>query len=184
MRLWQKCSGRSKLDPASLAINTGVGRVLFYARRYSQATAQYNKALELNPEFSEALFDLGRTLSAQGKPDQAIRLLERGLKAAGEEAGALADIARARRQAGQKSEAELSIQSLKALASRRYVSPYFLAAAYVGANNETALDLLEKAYQDRSFSMIYLNVDPRFDQLRAHPRYRQLLRGLGFSDSV
>ena len=32
-----------ELDPASLAINTGVGRVLFYARRYREAAAQYQK---------------------------------------------------------------------------------------------------------------------------------------------
>ena len=72
-----------QLDPASLAINTGVGRVLFYERRYQDAAAQYTKTLELNPEFSEALFDLGRTRAAEGKPDEAIRLLERGLKAGG-----------------------------------------------------------------------------------------------------
>jgi serine/threonine protein kinase/tetratricopeptide (TPR) repeat protein len=170
-----------ELDPASLAINTGVGRVLFYARKYQDAAAQYKKALELNAEFSEALFDLGRTRAVQGRPDEAIRLLQQGLAAAGSDAGALAEIALVYRRAGRRAEAERSTQLLQELATKRYVSPYFLAVAQSGANDEAALDLLEQAYTDRSFSMIYLDVDPRFDRLRSHPRYRQLLQKLGFT---
>jgi hypothetical protein len=28
--------------------------------------------------------------------------------------------------------------------------------------------------------MIYLNVEPQFDSLRKHPRFRELIRQLGF----
>ncbi|MCU1259794.1 MAG: serine/threonine protein kinase with repeat, partial [Bryobacterales bacterium] len=82
-----------ELDPASLAINTGVGRVFFYARKYRDAAAQYRKTLEMNPDFSEALFDLGKTFTAQGKYDEAVRMLQRGLKVAGDDGGAIAQIA-------------------------------------------------------------------------------------------
>ncbi|HYI93319.1 MAG TPA: protein kinase [Bryobacteraceae bacterium] len=170
-----------QLDPGSLAIHTGVGRVLFYARRYRDAAEHYTDTLELNAEFSEALFDLGRTRAAQGRPDQAIQLLERGLKAAGSDAGAIAEMAFVYRKAGRKAEAERSLDALRQLATKRYVSPYFFAAAQVGANNEATLDFLEQAYQDRSFSMIYLDVDPRFDQLRSNPRYQRLLQRMGFA---
>ena len=169
-----------QLDPASLTMNTGVGRVLFYARRYRDAATQYGKALELNPEFPEALIDLGRTRSAQGRPDEGIRLLEQGLKAAGQDGGAVAEMTYILRQSGRQKESELAAESLKALTKKRYVSPYFLAWAQLGANDEAALDLLEQAYRDRSFMMIYLNVDPHFDRMRSHPRYRQLLQRLGF----
>ena len=170
-----------QLDPGSLAINTGVGRVLFYARRYRDAAEHYTETLELNSDFPEALFDLGRTRAAQGRHDQAIQLLERGLKAAGSDAGAIAEMTFVYRKAGRKTEADRSFEALRELAKKRYVSPYFFAAAQVGANNEAALDFLEQAYQDRSFSMIYLDVDPRFDQLRKNPRYRRLLQRMGFS---
>jgi TolB-like protein/Tfp pilus assembly protein PilF len=172
-----------ELDPASVVMSTGVGRVLFYARRYRDAAEQYNETLELDPNFPEALFDLGKTLAAQGKPDQAIRLLERGLKVS-TDAGALAEMAYVHRRAGRTAEAEYWVQSLKTLAGQRYVSPYFLAVAQIGASNESALDLLEQAYRDRSFSIIYLNVDPHFDQLRSNPRYRQLLHRLKFIDKI
>jgi hypothetical protein len=63
------------------------------------------------------------------------------------------------------------------------VSPYFLAVAQLGARQDLALDFLEQAYRDRAFSMVYLNVDSRFDQLRSQPRFRKLLQQLGFTAS-
>jgi hypothetical protein len=42
-----------------------------------------------------------------------------------------------------------------------------------------ALAWLEKAYDDRSFFLVSLNVDPRFDHLRAEPRFRALVQRIG-----
>jgi serine/threonine-protein kinase len=169
-----------ELDPSSLAINTGVGRVLLYARRYGDAAAQYSQTLEMNPRFAQALYDLGIARAAQGRYDEAIEALQRGLESAGEDAGILSQITYVHRQAGRKPQAELTVQSLDRLAARRYVSPYFLAVAHVRGDNGRALEFLERAYQDRSWSMIYLNVDHRFDPLRSHPNYQSLLRRLNF----
>ncbi len=38
---------------------------------------------------------------------------------------------------------------------------------------------LEKAYERRSFRMIFLAVDPRFDSLHSDPRFADLLRRIG-----
>jgi TolB-like protein/Tfp pilus assembly protein PilF len=170
-----------ELDPASLAINTGVGRVIFFSRRYREAADQYTKTLEMNSEFSEALLDLGRTRAFQGNYDSAIALLERGIGTAHENAGALADIAYTHRRAGRHAEAERAVRSLEALSNKRYVSRYFFAVAYSGARDSLALDFLEEAFRERAFSMIYLDVDPRFDNLRNHPRYTSLLKRMGFT---
>ena len=171
----------AELDPSSLAIHTGVGRVLLYARRYADAAAQYSKTLEMDPKFAQALFDFGFTRAAQGRFDEAIALLDRGLKSAGEDAGALAQIAYVYRLAGHTQQATLTLEGLEQLSTKRYVSPYFLAVAHIGADHERALALLEEAYQDRSYSMVYLNVDPRLDPLRPSPRFRALLERLGLS---
>ena len=84
------------------------------------------------------------------------------------------------RRAGRVEDSERSVQALQELATKRYVSPYFLAVSRMGTSDETVLNLLEEAYGDRSFSMIYLDIDPRFDTLRSHSRYRQLLQRMGF----
>jgi hypothetical protein len=41
-----------------------------------------------------------------------------------------------------------------------------------------AMDELDKAYRDRSNSVIFLRVDPEFDTLRSNPRFQLLLQRL------
>jgi hypothetical protein len=42
--------------------------------------------------------------------------------------------------------------------------------------NEKALDSLEKAYGEHSMFMTELNIEPAFDDLKASPRFSDLLR--------
>jgi hypothetical protein len=47
-------------------------------------------------------------------------------------------------------------------------------------DHDQAFNWLEKAYQERSSVLAYLQVDPRLDPLRADPRYEALRRRLRF----
>jgi adenylate cyclase len=59
--------------------------------------------------------------------------------------------------------------------------PAFLAYVYIGLGaRERALSALEQAYQEHDQIMIYMKVDPTFDELRSDPRFQALLRGMGF----
>jgi hypothetical protein len=40
--------------------------------------------------------------------------------------------------------------------------------------------LLEIAYKERVSQLFWLNVEPRFDRLRNHSRFRNLLKRLGY----
>ena len=46
--------------------------------------------------------------------------------------------------------------------------------------NEKALDSLEKAYREHSLFMTELNIEPAFDDLKAAPRFSDLLRRVHF----
>jgi hypothetical protein len=45
---------------------------------------------------------------------------------------------------------------------------------------EQALEWLEKAYDERSNLLVYLNFDPIFDGLRSDPRYQKVLADMKF----
>ena len=56
-----------------------------------------------------------------------------------------------------------------------------LATIYVALGEEdSALQWLEKAYEESSSNLVYLKVDPQFDTLRAEPRFHDLLRRMNF----
>ncbi len=82
--------------------------------------------------------------------------------------------------AGERDKAQQALDELREMSKRRYISPYLFAVVYVGlGDKEQAFAWLEKAYQDRSFWLIWLKVEPRFDSLRDDPRFQDLLRRIG-----
>ena len=55
------------LDPLSLVINTQIGTMLYYLRRYDEADLTYRKALELDPRFPLAHAYLAATHARRGQ---------------------------------------------------------------------------------------------------------------------
>jgi tetratricopeptide (TPR) repeat protein len=68
-----------ELDPLSVNFITNVTRELYFARRYDEAIAQCQKALEMDRHFFWAHYTLGQTYEKQGMFDEAITALERAV---------------------------------------------------------------------------------------------------------
>ena len=51
-------------------------------------------------------------------------------------------------------------------------------------NKEKTLDLLNTAVQEHSPRVAFIGVEPRFDELRADPRFAALLRALGLQSTA
>jgi hypothetical protein len=45
---------------------------------------------------------------------------------------------------------------------------------------DRAFEWLAKAYQERASDLVFLRVQPAFDNLRSDPRYAELERTIGF----
>jgi tetratricopeptide (TPR) repeat protein len=68
-------------------------------------------------------------------------------------------------------------EMLVARSRTAYVTPWQIGTLYTRAGkNEEALKWLEKAYEAHDQNMPYLSVDPIFDNLRADPRFQEILR--------
>lgn len=100
----------------------------------------------------------------------------------GETIGDLAALGHTYALSGKKGAATEVLARLKGLSKERYVSPYELASIHAAlGETDEAFRLLKQCYNERVEWMIYTNIDPRLDPLRADPRFSELLERLGFA---
>jgi len=171
-----------ELDPISLIINTLLGRTLYFGRRFDDAIEQLRRTLEIDSNFERAHFFLGRTYMQQGRSAEAVAELQHAVVLSDGSPTFVGALGYAYGRSGDKGRAYQLISQLHEISLQRYVSSYDLALIYVGlGENDEALESLEAAYEERSSWMIFLQVTPEFDGLRADPRFMRLLHRIGLS---
>jgi hypothetical protein len=83
---------------------------------------------------------------------------------------------------GNRLAAEKILQELIDQSMKTFVPAYDIAVIYTGMNDtQNALAWLERAYEEHSAFMPYVNLDPRFHPLRRAAPFRDLLHRMGFS---
>ena len=170
----------AELDPLNLAINMTLGAAYFYARRYHEAIEQQKKTLDLDPTFAPAHRSMGGALEQLGRYDEAIEEYRKGV-ALSTDLYAKTLLAHTYAVSGRTDESRRLLSELAAGAGDRYVSAYSLAAVYAGlGESDRAFEMLGRAFESRDRGMAWILVAPRFDPLRADPRFSDLLRRMKF----
>lgn len=169
------------LDPLSLIINTALGRALHSAGRYDEAIGQLRKTVDMDPNFAEARFHLALAYEGKGAYEDAIRELEKFIELSGDKS-MKAWIGRVYALSGRKPQALKLLAQMTELAKQGRVSPYAMATLYATlGEKDRAFEWLEKVYQERSYYVVFLNVDPGLDSLRGDPRFAELVRRIGLA---
>jgi adenylate cyclase len=170
-----------EIDPLSLAINTGVGHVLYLSRQYDMAIEQYRRTVELDPNFAQAHIWFGRPYLQKGMNMEAIREIQKAVSLTNRSTISLAMLGHAYASAGKRELALDILDELKQRAKHRYVPSYWLAVIYNGLeDDDLVFSELEKAYRERSSWLAWINVEPRFDRLKNDTRFKTLLKRMRF----
>jgi serine/threonine-protein kinase len=171
-----------EFDPLAFVLYGEMGLSQYYARRYDQSIESSLKALEDVPNLAMAYQALGDSYQQLGRFPEAIAALSKARDLSSGDPWMEADLGNAYAAAGMKTEALAVLHDLEERAARDYISPYFIALIHLEfGENEKALDLLQKAYEDRSALLTWLKVDPKLDRLRSDPRFIGLERHVGFA---
>jgi TolB-like protein/Tfp pilus assembly protein PilF len=167
-------------DPLSLIINTLLGWVPYFARQYDEAVKQYSRTLEMDAEFVPAHFFLGLAYAQQSKYEKALAELQLASKLFGRSTLFMQAQAYTLGLSGRRYEAETILNGLETVAEKEYVSPYFTAVAYAGLGDmDRVFEWLDRACEQRDIWMVFLKVDPIWDDLRPEPMFAALLKRVG-----
>jgi len=171
-----------ELDPLNLRTNALEGQFLIHAGRSDEALARLQKTLEMDPNYyfahffaSSAYIEKGMFLEAIAEASKA-----RGLSGP-TNSHPLGFLGYALAKSGKQAEARAVLADLLKSSNERYVSPYNIALIYNGLGEpDEALKWLERGYQARDQRMVFLKVEPKWNNLRNDPTFQNLMQHLGF----
>ncbi|HEX5733722.1 MAG TPA: tetratricopeptide repeat protein, partial [Blastocatellia bacterium] len=169
-----------RLDPLSTVIHNDMAEICYWAGQYERTIRLCRKTLEMDAEFVPAHFVLGFAYEATGRVEEAISMYQKANELSPDDAWIMGILGHAYAVSGRKQEAERLLDKLREVSGRRPVAPYNLAVIYAGlGETDGAFEWLEKARLTRSSPMVFIKIEPFFDDLRRDPRFQDLLERMG-----
>jgi DNA-binding winged helix-turn-helix (wHTH) protein len=168
-------------SPLSPPLNAFLCYSLCFTRRFEDAITAGRKAVLADPGSFLAQICLGNALLFQAKYDEALFHLDNARSLSHDSKHSIGFWAYAYAKAGLRERAEQGLSKLTSLPRHEYVPSYFIGLIHLGLGNlDLAIDWLNRACDERSHWVIFLNSDPTFDGLRKHPRFKDLLEKIRF----
>jgi TolB-like protein/tetratricopeptide (TPR) repeat protein len=178
----QEARAAETLDPLTADARAAVAMMLFFDRQYDASIDQMQRALALSPDLAQEHNGLGRAYAAKGAFADAIRELEHAVRLSGGAPAYVMELARIHAVAGDPARARRIVAELENTAKVSNVEIPPVMHAWVSAalgERDRALQLLDQGSLTAGPSMLWINVDPRFEPLRDDPRFAAIVRRLG-----
>jgi serine/threonine protein kinase/TolB-like protein/Tfp pilus assembly protein PilF len=168
------------LDPLSPIINTSLGVTLMSAGEYGSGFELLKRTFELAPTFPEPHLWVSKAYGSRGLYPEAMSEAQQAATYSGRAPRYVAGVGDALAAAGKRAEAQSIIDELVRSSKSGHVSPFYIAEVYSTlGERDQAFEGLEKAYQLRDDELVWILIDPSFDNIRSDPRYADLLRRMG-----
>lgn len=137
----------------------------------------------MEPNYFLAHLDASSAYIEKGMYSEAISEARRAREIAGARGThAQAFLGYALAKSGKEAEARSLLEGFLKSSDPPYVSPYNIALVYNGlGEHDEALAWLERAYAQRKPGMVFLKVEPKWNNLRSDSRFQDLLRRVGLT---
>ena len=171
-----------QLDPLSLGINKDFAVILLFARDYDKALEQCRRTLEIESGFLVMSTYIAQIYELKQKYPEAIVELEKAHAAAPNDGEITYGLAQAYALGGKKDAAAKLANELSQPSRQNIYLPK--EAAYLSfllGDKDNAVAIMQKASENHYLSVAEINMDPRFDELRADPRVAKILQDIGLA---
>jgi len=174
------------LDPLSLPLISTLGDAYSFAGRFEEGLAQYNKLIEMEPNFRRGFEGRGMIYLAMGENEKAVKDFEQYHNLVGNPLKGLSSLGHAYAAAGYTDKANEVVEKLKL---REEKEPGVLlhmdyAFLYTGMKEyDLAFHYLNKTYEQRMgiacLGMIFCIRYPMLKELKSDPRFKDLMQKMG-----
>ena len=174
--------GRARqLDPLSFIIATDYAAMLYFARQYDRAIAQFRVVLAAEPNFGRAHM-IEFAYVEKGMFREALADI-RDWRALGKNPWSWGQEAYIQGRLGRRAEAQRLLAKFEQANQHPEADPaQMLAMAYAGMNDrDKAIAYLQEASLRHSNVLTTIKVDPAYDRLRDDPRFQELLHRVGLA---
>ncbi len=174
----------AELDPRWAATDVVSGIAFVSGGHPKEAELICRNALGIDPNYATAHYCIAHAYLATDRHAEAVAELELANHDIGGAPFSMASLAYGLGRAGRRAEAEEMLRGFERLRKTGYYPAFTLAMAHAGlGDDEQALDWLERAADERLLGYYLPSVEPAWDALRGHPRFKRLLQRLGLPDS-
>jgi tetratricopeptide (TPR) repeat protein len=178
-----------RLEPGLAKAHASLGLVRYlFEWRFDDAEASFRKAIELDPDYPSAHHWYAMMLMVRGRFDESLKQIDRARALDPDFA-----LYRVKRRTiliaagrlpedGEPGESEMRsrLAALKKEAASKYVSPVDLAVLHAGlGETDAALSEIERAFELRDASLVYLRTQPELASLRSEPRFQAIVKRMG-----
>lgn len=165
-----------ELSPVDALTTFNVGYGFWTEGRIADAIKYFHRSLEIEPGNAGATYGLAMTQVTSGDPEAGCRTFQSALDRDPGNSVLEGFVGWSLALAGRNAEAERMLDSLLRRGEASYVSAYHVALIYLGLRQFDKMFVwLERAMQDRSIWMVWINYVPIFDAVRADARFREIL---------
>ena len=170
-----------ELDPLFPFAGALEGQFLLHAERTDEALARLQKTIELAPAFWMPHQFASSVYIERGMYAEAITEARKATEFSPFQTNSIVNESYTLSKLGRHDEAQAMLDKLLKLSGERFVPPCHIAQAYNGlGQTEKALDWLERAFEQHDPKMVFLKVDPKWNNLRSEPRFIDLMKRMKF----
>jgi len=153
--------------------------------RFDEAIAQIKKGLDIDPNLLVGQLTLASAYALKGMSREAIAQADKLMSAGStlEDVQTLSFVGWIYAVSGRQEDARNVLNRMLDLREKRYVDPSLIGAVYAGlGEKDKAFEWLTKAYEEHSGQIVWIKVDPWYKNLRSDPRYKELLKKMGWEE--
>ncbi|HJX00883.1 MAG TPA: tetratricopeptide repeat protein [Terriglobales bacterium] len=177
-----ECLSRAcELDPLNAVKHAMASQVAFQAREFSRALESAKRAIVIDPEFWIGYIQLGQTYEVLGEYDKASEAFVNAARFSGNNSKAISFRGHLLAKSGHVEEARELLTMLEAVSRERYIPPYAIALVNAGlGERDAAINWLHHAAAARDVHLMFLPVDPKWDEYRENSRFKDVLAKCNF----